>query len=225
MPTFKKQLSLETTSQQQTDVTINRLPRKRPAKLLDYDSDQLAEYPPLISTNTTTSMSPSGTQNTQQSPTTATNEYVTELSSLKNEISQLKEIITTAAAQIKQAIASFHAPTCNHEQSAMETEAAEGAHSETPPPQEVSTPCDLPDIIRDRKNDIATISQETHTMFKQCMQHKPTKAKVAAIPPNVSELIAKLKHDIANVAMEMRAKFNQQDTLKLTQQPKRTSGT
>ncbi len=202
----------------------NRPPCKRPAKLLDYDSDQSAEYPPLTSNNTTTSSSPSGTKNTQQPPLTATNEYVTELSSLKNEISQLKEIITTAAAQIKQAIASFHAPTCHHEQSAMETEAAEGVHSENPPPMEVSNHCDLPDIIRDLKNDIATISHETRTMFKQCMQHKPTKAYTAAIPPDVSDLINELKHNIANVAMEMRAKFNQQDTLKLTQQPKRTSG-
>jgi len=46
--------------------------------------------------------------------------------------------------------------------------------------------------------------------------------KVTSDP--ISELIDELKQDIASVAMEMQAKFNQQDTLKLTQTQKNLRG-
>jgi len=150
---LKKQFSLETNPQQQMKAN-NWPPQKQPAKILDYDSDQLTEYPPLASNNITNSPSISSTLATTQQPTAmATPGYATELSLLKNEISQLKEIITMAMAQIKQAIESLHMPPCHIEQSAMETEDEDREHSTPPPPLDYSTTkqLDLPDIICDLK--------------------------------------------------------------------------
>jgi len=136
-----------------------------------------------------------------------------ELSLIKNEISQLKELITTAVAQMKQAVESFQVPHRPNEKSAMETEEQENKN------------CDFPEIIRDLKNDIATISQETRNLFNQCMPQRPKRNHSMEIPPEISELIAELKQDIATVALEMRAKFGQQTTLYSTNQPQRKSGT
>ncbi len=158
---LKKQFSLETNPQSQM-TEHNQPPRKRPAKILDYDSDQSAEYPPLASNNIPTSSSPPGTANTPpQSNATTSSGYVTELSLLKNEISQLKEIITAAVAQMKQAVESFQVTHRPNETSAMETE------------EKDSTNLALPEIIRNLKNDIATISQEMRHLFNQGMQQRP----------------------------------------------------
>jgi len=136
-----------------------------------------------------------------------------ELSSLKNEISQLKELITTAVAQLKQAMESFKVPQCPNETSAMEIEDKESKN------------CDLPDIIRDLKKDITTISQETRQLLNQGMPQRPKRNHSMEIPPEISEIFAELKQDIATVALEMRAKFGQQTTLYSTNQPQRKSGT
>ncbi len=210
---LKKQFSLETTPHTQTN-DHNRPPRKRPAKILDYDSDQSAEYPPLASTNITTSSSTISTPTTtQQSNSTTSPGYVTELSSLKNEISQLKDIITTAVAQMKQAVASFQGTNNPPATSAMETDEPE---SKNPA---------LPDIIRDLKTDIATISQEMRHLFNQCPQQRPKRNHSMELSPEISELIDELKQDIATIALEMRAKFAQQATLNSTNQPQRKFGT
>jgi len=145
----------------------------------------------------------------------------------QNEISQLKEIITMAVEQIKQAIESFHMPPHHNEQSAMETEDEDRVHLAPPPTLDYSTlkQFDLPDIIHDLKNDIATISDEMCTLFKQSMPQQPKTEHSMEITPVISELIAELKHDIATIALEMQAKFDQQETLKSTHQPKCTSRT
>jgi len=191
----------------------NRPPRKRPAKILDYDLDQSAEYPPLASNNIPTSSSPPGTANTPpQSNATMSSGYVTELSSLKNEISQLKEIITAAVAQMKQAVESFQVTHCPNETSAMETE------------EKDSTNLALPEIIRDLKNDIATISQETRHLFNQGMKQRPKRNHSMEISLEILELIAELKHDIATVAIKMRAKFGQQTNVKSPTNPNENQG-
>jgi len=149
--------------------TNNQPPQKRPAKILNYDSDQSTKYPPLTSNNITTSSSTPSTSTTTQQPTAMTSPgYVTELSSLRNEIAQLKEIITMAMAQIKQAIDSFQAPHHHTEQSAMKTEDQDSMHLASPPMPGGYTPkhLDLPDIICDLKNDIVTISHKTRAMIK-----------------------------------------------------------
>jgi len=98
--------------------------------------------------------------------------YVTELALLKNEISQLKKNITMAVAQVKQAFESLQMPHHNNEQSAMDTDDKESMHSTVSSPMQDgdnTQHLELPDIIRDLKNDIATISHKTQAMIKRCM--------------------------------------------------------
>jgi len=96
----------------------------------------------------------------------ATPGFTMEMLLLKNEISQLKEIIASAVEQIKKAIESLHVPSHTKEPTAMETEVEENPHTlDQPNPSQI----DLPAIIRELKNDIATISHETRDMFYQCM--------------------------------------------------------
>jgi len=113
---LKKQFSLEPNPQMQATDT-NWLPWKcQASSILDYDLDQLTEYPPLVSnTVTPTSSNPSNSTNIMQSTATAETKttvhqpsgYTTELHSLKQEIAQLKTIIVMAVEQITQAITSL----------------------------------------------------------------------------------------------------------------------
>jgi len=214
---LKKKFSLQTTPQIQTE-TNNRPPRKRPAKILDYDSDQSTEYPPLACpTVSASSSTPNPPASTQQPPATTPPEYAKDLASLKHEISQLKEIITTAVTQIKQAFESFPVTPCHNEPSAMDTTTTTGDNPK---------PLELPEIIRDLKNDIAAISNETRDMIQRCLPQRTKRNHSSMeITPEISVLIDKLKHDIANVTMEMRAKFQQHAILTANHQPQQPSGT
>jgi len=152
--------------------------------------------------------------------------YATELLLLKNEMSQLREIITTAMEQIKQAFASFPVPHHTTEQIAMETKEKDSVHSAAASTPDGDTPkcLALPDIIRNLKNDIASISHKTCAMIKQCTPQWPKIDHAMEITPEISDLIDKLKHDIAAVAIEMQAKFKQQAIVTSTLQTHWTSG-
>jgi len=188
---LQKQFSLETNTQPQQH-TNNRPPRKRPAKLLDYDSDQSTEYPPLISNNPTNSNSnPATATTTQQHSATATPGYATELSALKNEISQLKETITTAvpapvttvdyAAEL-QIIKTELATLRNLIDSAVE-QMASVVKSLQP-----NAPASAREM--DIEDDNSTDSSKAPT-------------------PELSDLITELKNEIAIMATEMRTKFQE----------------
>jgi len=93
---------------------------------------------------------------------TITNDYTTELMSLKTEIISLCNIITSAVAEIKNAIMSTYTdrtllPTSNV--------------TETDHPRETQSPnqplLELQDTIHELKHDIATIVIETCKMFHQ----------------------------------------------------------
>jgi len=74
------------------------------------------------------------------------NGYATELQSLKNEISQLKTIITTAMEQIKQALASLPMPSPPTESNVMDTDVKQNMSSKpkpatnNPPPTQLDLP-------------------------------------------------------------------------------------
>jgi len=94
--------------------------------------------------------------------------YATELQSLKHKISQLTMLITTAMEQIKQALTSLPMipPT---ESNAMDTDVESNLSSATqmatnnPPPYQL----DLPVIIQELKNNIATITNKMPAMLQQ----------------------------------------------------------
>jgi len=155
---LKKQFSLSLMTTTNTTTNNKPSPRKRQATLLDYDSDQSQDSPPLTAnTNMTsgTALKPSTT------PTTAN--YDKELLSLKTEINSLRTLITTAVEQFKTAIATMdkkkhekvppHAPESN----AMETD---GEHHMEPTP-------DILELIAELKHDIATIAIEMRAKFHQ----------------------------------------------------------
>ncbi len=180
---LKKQFSLEPNPQIHTSDN-NRPPRKCQAySLLDYKSDQLNEYPPLVNNATTpTSLLSNPSTSNESSPTTdcttalrelkheinllkatvsppnstttATVDYAAELAELKNDLQSLRTLITTAVEQLKMDIASTHATPAT---SAMETDTD---HSTATTPE-------LSDLIADLKQDIATIALEMRAKFQQ----------------------------------------------------------
>jgi len=113
--------------------------------------------------------------------------YVSELSSLKNEISQLKEIITTAVAQMKQVVESFQVPHHHNEPLAMDTDDKDSANLASPPLDgSTQQNLDFPAIIRDLNNDIATILNETCAMISQCMPQRPKQQHSMGITLEIS---------------------------------------
>ncbi len=118
-------------------------------------------------------------------PTVMTpHDYVMEMLSLKNKINQLKAMIATAVEQITKAIASLHATHCQPMPSAMETKVKNSLSSDssTEPPSLHSHQLDLPAIIKELKNDIATITNETRAMFHQYLP-PPSQAPTPLTPP------------------------------------------
>jgi len=188
---LKKQFSLETNTQSQQN-TNNRPPRKRPAKLLDYDSDQSIEYPPLVSNNPTKSNSnPTTVTITQQHTATASLGSATDLSELKHEISQLKEIITTAVPA--------PATTVDY--------AAELQLIKT----ELATLRKLIDSAVEQMTSVVTSLQPNTPAPAREMDidddHSTDSSKTPT--PELSDLITELKNEIATMATEMRTTFQE----------------
>jgi len=141
---LKKQFSIASaTSATTTDIT--RPPRKRQATKLDYDSDSPTDqFPPLA-----TVPSPSY-------PPTATlpqPDYAAELIAIKKELSELRNFITSAVAELKNVIISL--PTQGHP-STNETETLTLSNMETEVEPPTATTSDLSDLIAGLKHDIAT---------------------------------------------------------------------
>jgi len=92
---------------------------------------------------------------------TITNEYATELLSLKTEIISLKTIITTAVEQIKAAFALVTATPRSPTSNDMDTEVERSPE----PANKTQTPIDLPALINDLKQEIATVVKETRALI------------------------------------------------------------
>jgi len=150
---LKQQFSLATTSP--PDTTNNRPPRKRQAAaILDYDSDSADA--PASAAPTVMNQSSNGL-NTPAQPTPI--DYAAEMRALKQEIADLRSLVTSAVAQLKDAIASL--PTSHQTSDAMDTDNAQPSHN----------PChsvlEIQDCVNDLKHDIATFVLETKAMFQQ----------------------------------------------------------
>jgi len=147
-------------------------PCKWQATILDYDSDQSTEYPPLLKPLATNATSTNCHNNPATPKTnTAPTMYATELLQLKEEISQLKIIITAAVKQITQAIASFsdtsHPPTPN----AMDIEADHKSSDNSPKLEESHhATLELSDTIKELQMELVQLTQETQTFTQQNQQ-------------------------------------------------------
>jgi len=135
-----------------------RPPRKRQATIIDYDSDQSTETVKNDTTHdhSTRTMTPTNTTNN-------TTDYAKELLSLKADIESLRTTITTAVAQMKEAIKVLLETPRKPESNAMDAEAETPSDTAT----QHQTQLDLPSLIADLKNEIATIVTETRALFHQ----------------------------------------------------------
>ncbi len=188
---LKKQFSLESTTNTATTATA-RPPRKRQATIIDYDSDQSSEYPPLVSNVVKSSSNNPSVQSTTDctsallelkneinllkttmSPpnitTTATVDYAAELAALKNDLQSLRSLITTAVEQLKTEIATTHATPATN---AMETD----TDPSTPPTPELS------DLIAELKNEIATMATEMRAKFQEIRAPAPIPFEFTPFP-------------------------------------------
>jgi len=176
---LKKQFSLAPNAPS-NNTNNNRPPRKRQAKVIDYDSDtsEDASTPtaqqssPKIcnssNSNQCTSSNISTSIPLNSTPTTV--DYVAELASLKTDLNSLRSLITTAVEQLKNDIASLLVTPAS---SKMETEAdeAEPPTSTTPAlsdlfanlKHDIATKMDISDLIVKLKSDIALI--KSHPLF------------------------------------------------------------
>jgi len=155
-----------------TDTNNNRPPRKRQATILDYDSDQSTNPPTTAAKSNSiscTSTSPSNTSGTANQV-----DYAAELLSLKKEIQELRNMLTTTVEQIKMEIASIRITPVT----AMETEDANYAETT----HHHQSTLDIPAIIADLKHDIANVALETRAMYQKhttlLMQHQPKHSSV-----------------------------------------------
>jgi len=157
---LKKQFSLVTTSNDTTTTNAPARPaRKRQATLIDYDSDNSAEYPPL-SVNQV-DRTPNNTANS--SATQPNNDSV--LTSIKNELNQLKEAITMAVTQIKEAVATLVAAKCTTTTPLAINDTDQNmdqVHEDA-----TLTQCDIQSFITDLKHELATVFMETRTVLQQ----------------------------------------------------------
>jgi len=101
-------------------------------------------------------------------------DYATDLQLLKNEINQLKTIIVMAVELIKHALVSLQDTHREPMSTAMDTNADQSVNSDnmtglTPP---TCTQLDLPAIIKEFKNSIATITQATQAIAHQQLTPK-----------------------------------------------------
>jgi len=167
---LKKQFSLAPNSMAMM-TTSSKPPRKWQASPLDYDSDQSTEFtlsPPVTLENPSNGT----TTNNSTTPTTLTPVFAMELLSLKTKLTQLKDVITTAVAQIKDAIVSLLAP--NYTTASYGTTNDADQNMDSAPAAENLTPLDIQSFISDLKHEIATLFLETQAMIQQQSLTTPT---------------------------------------------------
>jgi len=158
---LKKQYSLlSNATTNESDNT--RPPRKRQAAVIDYDSDTSTD-----ATNVTTSNNSNGSnQNkmTHNADNKPNKEYATELISIKQELTKLRTMMTTAVDQLT-AIATLATKATNQSQSsnAMDTE----VETSQPNHHKTKNTTDLADVIQDLKYELAQIIIETRAVFEQ----------------------------------------------------------
>jgi len=159
---LKKQYSLLSNATTH-DNDNSRPPRKRQAAVIDYDSDTSTD----ATTATTSNNSNGSNQNkvTHHADNKPNTEYATELLSIKQELAELRTMITTAADQFKQAIAALATNATNQSQSshAMDTE----VETSQPTHHKTKNTTDLADVIQDLKYELAQIIIETRAVFEQ----------------------------------------------------------
>ncbi len=159
------------------------------------------EYPPLVTTTVTNPTNTTNNAMTTMSPTAMVPpDYTAALLELKNKINLLKTTMQPSST----------------------------------PPTTVDYAAELVSLKKEL--------QSLHTLITTAVEQLKTDiASLHAAPMSsdmdmdgenhmennldIMELIAELKHDIANIALEMRAKFQQQATLKSTTNPKSTPKT
>jgi len=147
---LKKQFSLASNTPSANDTDITRPPRKRQATKLDYDSDTPEECPQSTTVSITNSVTTTQQTRLQTQPPT---DYAAELLAIKKELSELRNFITSAVAELKKAIVSL--PTqCHPSPSETETPNLSNMETEVEPPT-ANTPA-LSDLIADLRHDIAT---------------------------------------------------------------------
>jgi len=157
---FKKQFSLvNTTTDTATANATTRLARKRQATIIDYNSDDSADYPPLMVNQVVTTSKNTG--NTTAAPM----DNNSALLSIKNKLNQLKEVITMAVAQIKKAVATLLVVNCNTspQHATTETDQMMDHASE----DATLTQFDLQSFITDLKHELTTVFMETCTVLQQ----------------------------------------------------------
>jgi len=99
---------------------------------------------------------------------------VAELLALKNEIQELRNMLTNTVEQIKMEIASIHTTPMM----AMETDDV----NYTDTTHHHQSTLDIPAIIANLKHDIANVALKTHTMYQKhttlLLQHQPKYSSV-----------------------------------------------
>jgi len=169
---FKKQFSLTTTTTN-SNTANNQPPHKHQATLINYDSNQSADYPPLSTTNIVNSPSSPSTLIAATTTMTTTG-YAAESLALKNNINQLKTIIANAVEQITHAIASLQTTNGRVTANAMDMDIENSTNVNAPsaPNNHHHNQLDLPAIIKELKTNIATITQEKWAMFQNYLPPK-----------------------------------------------------
>ncbi len=159
---LKKQFSLLSHA---TNITTDNTcpPRKRQAAVIDYDSDTSTD----VTAATLSDKTNGSAQSTSKYPaeTKPGKDYATELLLLKQELTELRTMITMAVEQFKTAIATLATKTTIQSQSstAMDTEvdtSLRNNHTNT-------NTTDLADVIQDLKYELVTIITKTRAVFEQ----------------------------------------------------------
>jgi len=185
---LKQQFSLNPNANQAT-TTATRPPRKRQATILDYDSAQTNEYPPLETQATNLSSTMTAVATTTASTTTAANECTKALAELKNEISLLKNSMTTTTKP---------APTVDYaeELQIIKTELA-------------TLRSLITSAVDQMKHTVDSIKTNTLAPVNEMEIDDHSKDRPKDTTPELSDLISGLKNDIATIAKEMREKFTE----------------
>jgi len=155
-----------------TATNNNQPPHKTQATILDYDSDQSSNLPTTAAISSSTSCTSTSPSNT--SGTTNPVDYAAKLLLLKNEIQELRNMLTNTVEQIKREIASI----CTTPAMAMETDDANFMDTT----YHHQSTLDIPAIIADLKHDIANVALETRAMYQKhttlLLQHQPKYSSV-----------------------------------------------
>jgi len=166
---LKQQFSLEPNANKTTN-DHNKPPRKRQAAKLDYDLDQSTEFTATPTAPTTIHSTGTTTSNTT-TPKTQISAFVKDMTSIKHELAQLKDVIATAVAQWEEAIAALLDAKSTTASPVTPPETDQLMDSDS---AEHLTSLDLQTFISDLKHEIATLFLETHVMIQKQSMPTPT---------------------------------------------------